>query len=169
MGLEQDIYAMGFDAGYRHGLEVSGGDGKSNEGEKWDAMINSAPHMMQGFGEPSSEEISPIGKAWDFLAKRSEEWGDMGAELARNPGPESDQPAGKFPKMFEPAGKVDPNQLAEGLAAARAKPPAKPLNLQKLPSMPEDPAQQQLPPELTAGATVADRDFRDVQFPRVRL
>ena len=106
--------------------------------------------------------MSPLQKAWDFLAKRSEEWGDVFADSHNAPS--------TFPQLFDkPAGKVDPNQLAEGLAAARAKPPAKPLNLQKLPRMPEDPAQQQLPPELTAGANVADRDFRDVEFPRIRL
>ena len=58
---------------------------------------------------------------------------------------------------------TDPNsQLAQALAQARAKPPAPPLKLEKLPPMSQ---QTTLPPELTAGANVSDIDFRDMNMP----
>ena len=72
---------------------------------------------------------------------------------------------------------MDPNsQLAQALAQARAKPPAPPLKLEKLPPMPSTggvpstnalaPTRQTtLPPELTAGANVGKKDFRDINFP----
>ena len=60
---------------------------------------------------------------------------------------------------------MDPNNpMARMLAQARAKPPAPPLKLEKLPPMTR---QTQLPPELTAGANVGNVDFRDANFPQI--
>ena len=146
--------------------------------------------------------MSPLQKAWDFLAKRSEEWGDMGAELARNPGPESDQPAEKVS-----ADELALRRLIDFAAqhgyretprdeyyddfehlSYNAEDAKNYLHERNIPdpfpkasfapmsgfsetdrTAPLDPAQQQLPSELTADATVADKDFRDAQFPRIRL
>ena len=55
--------------------------------------------------------------------------------------------------------------LQEALEMARRRPPQKPLEIENLP--PET-TQTKLPEELTAGATVGDRDFRDVKWPRLR-
>ena len=55
--------------------------------------------------------------------------------------------------------------LQEALEMARRRPPQKPLEIENLP--PET-VQTKLPEELTAGATVGDRDFRDVKFPSMR-
>tara|TARA_R100001510_G_scaffold56916_1_gene63489 strand:+ start:7187 stop:7675 length:489 start_codon:yes stop_codon:yes gene_type:complete len=71
---------------------------------------------------------------------------------------------------------MDPNNpMAQMLAQARAKPPAPPLKLEKLPRMPNAGGvpstdaiasrQTTLPPELTAGANVSDTDFRDIKIP----
>ena len=58
---------------------------------------------------------------------------------------------------------TDPNsQLAQALAQARAKPPAPPLKLEKLPPMSQ---QTTLPSELTAGANVSNVDFRNMNMP----
>jgi len=53
-------------------------------------------------------------------------------------------------------------QLAQALAQARAKPPAPPLQLEKLPPMNR---QTTLPPELTAGASEGKKNFSDINFP----
>jgi len=67
------------------------------------------------------------------------------------------QPSHEYPQQMN-------NQLGQSLAAARqqAQQPKPPLQIQNLPPQT---TQTKLPEELTAGATVADRDFRDVQFP----
>ena len=55
--------------------------------------------------------------------------------------------------------------LQEALDMARRRPPQKPLEIENLPPQT---VQTKLPEELTAGATVGDRDFRDVKFPSLR-
>ena len=59
------------------------------------------------------------------------------------------------------------SSLSQAMAAARMR-QRKPLNLQKLPAMePMSTGSEQttLPPELTIGATVGTKDFRNVKFP----
>jgi hypothetical protein len=55
--------------------------------------------------------------------------------------------------------------LQEALDMARRRPPQKPLEIENLPPQT---VQTKLPEELTAGATVADKDFRDVKWPRMK-
>lgn len=55
--------------------------------------------------------------------------------------------------------------LQEALDMARRRPPQKPLEIENLPPQT---VQTKLPEELTAGATVGDRDFRDVKFPSLK-
>ena len=58
---------------------------------------------------------------------------------------------------------MDPNNpMARMLAQARAKPPAPPLKLEKLPPMSR---QTTLPPELIEGANESKIDFRDMNMP----
>ena len=71
--------------------------------------------------------------------------------------------------MMDRAGREGPvpkkDILQEALDMARRRPPQKPLEIENLPPQT---VQTKLPEELTAGATVADRDFRDVKFPSLR-
>ena len=66
------------------------------------------------------------------------------------------QQQGEFKQSIEgPVGTN--NQLAQALAAARSQPRAPPLNIQRLPPIPEapaDPRQTQLPESMTSGASV---------------
>jgi len=103
---------------------------------------------MKGIGV-GSDNMKPIDAAWRVL---KEEPFDLQETLEAN---------------------TDPNsQLAQALAQARAKPPAPPLQLEKLPPMPRTggapstnalvPTRQStLSPELTAGARASQQSLDD--------
>ena len=124
-------------------------------------------HYSQGeFEEASKYPAYPEtdNENWQDLLQAGEPMTDAWSSLLKNqPIPSTFaemQPSHEYPQQMN-------NQLGQSLAAARqqAQQPKPPLQIQNLPPQT---TQIKLPEELTAGATVADRDFRDVEWPSMR-
>jgi len=121
------------------------------------------------------EPFNPFQKAWDLLKNWDDiEW-DKPSPKPKHESPKSigDDVNWKSEKelppiqpMFPPSDEppAPPGMLAEMLAAARARKPEPPLDIQRLPS---PTTQTTLPPELTAGANVSNKPATEWNFPHL--
>tara|TARA_R110000824_G_scaffold67285_1_gene174181 strand:- start:650 stop:961 length:312 start_codon:yes stop_codon:yes gene_type:complete len=99
---------------------------------------------------------TPLEKAWLVLKNTGEDYGDVSASL-------DTQAAEERKRQMEQARK------RAALSESWMPHPSETQKPHENATMPDDPAQMQLPPALTAGAQVGDKDFRELDFNRVRL
>ena len=97
---------------------------------------------------------TPLEKAWLVLKNTGEDYGDVSTAL--------DRAASRSPQMEQAMKRA---KLSESWMPH----PLETQKPDKNTTMPDDPNQMQLPPALTAGAQVGDKDFRELDFNRVRL
>jgi len=126
--------------------------------------------------QPQGDSMTAFNNAWNLLKLSPNEFNidsddedetfQSNNKMRDNRSAESYARGGETDEEFRARNPLPKKDiLQEALDMARRRPPQKPLEIENLPPQT---VQTKLPEELTAGATVGDRDFRDVKFPSLR-